>query len=139
MTDKTKALILFSGGQDSATCLAWALDRYDYVETVGFNYEQRHSIEMDDCRIETLNAQMMAITLGMDKIYKLETPLMNLSKAGAWDLAEKLGGQKLIDIIKEDSHTCYKGERGERYDWGFGCGTCPACELRAKGWAEYAA
>lgn len=230
--DKTKALILFSGGQDSATCLAWALDRYDYVETVGFNYDQRHSIEMEcrkvvlenvaaafpewgaklgedhivdlsalgaisetsltrdveikmtqeglpdsfvpgrnliflnfaaavgyrrgmttliggmceadfsgypDCRIETLNAQMMAITLGMDKVYKLKTPLMNLSKAGAWELAEKLGGQKLIDIIKEDSHTCYKGERGERFDWGYGCGTCPACELRAKGWAEYAA
>jgi len=230
--DKTKAFILFSGGQDSATCLAWALDRYDYVETVGFNYDQRHSIEMEcrkvvlenvaaafpewgaklgedhivdlsalgaisetsltrdveikmtqeglpdsfvpgrnliflnfaaavgyrrgmttliggmceadfsgypDCRIETLNAQMMAITLGMDKVYKLKTPLMNLSKAGAWELAEKLGGQKLIDIIKEDSHTCYKGERGERFDWGYGCGTCPACELRAKGWAEYAA
>jgi 7-cyano-7-deazaguanine synthase len=232
MTTTSKALILFSGGQDSATCLAWALDRYDYVETVGFNYDQRHSIEMEcrkvvlenvaaafpewgaklgedhivdlsalgaisetsltrdveikmsqeglpdtfvpgrnliflnfaaavgyrrgmttliggmceadfsgypDCRIETLNAQMMAITLGMDKIYKLETPLMNLSKAGAWELAEKLGGEKLVDIIKEDSHTCYKGERGERFEWGYGCGTCPACELRAKGWAEYAA
>lgn len=232
MTTNSKALILFSGGQDSATCLAWALDRYDYVETVGFDYDQRHSIEMEcrkvvldsvaaafpawgaklgedhivdlsalgaisetsltrdveikmsqdglpdtfvpgrnliflnfaaavsyrrgmttliggmceadfsgypDCRKETLDAQMQAISLGMDKPYTLETPLMHLSKAGAWALAEKLGGQALIDIILEDSHTCYKGTRGERFDWGYGCGSCPACDLRAKGWAEYAA
>lgn len=232
MTQKTKALIMFSGGQDSATCLAWALDRYDFVETVGFNYEQRHAVEMDyrkvvlenvravfpnwgaklgedhivdlsalgaisetsltrdveitmddvglpstfvpgrnliflnfaaavayrrgittliggmceadfsgypDCRKETLDAQMQAISLGMDKGYTLETPLMHLSKAGAWDLAEKLGGQKLIELILEDSHSCYMGTRGTRYDWGYGCGTCPACDLRAKGWAEYAA
>ena len=232
MTDKTKALILFSGGQDSATCLVWALDRYDYVETVGFDYDQRHSIEMEcrkvvlsrvaatfpqwgaklgedhivdlsalgaisetsltrdveikmsqeglpdtfvpgrnliflnfaaavgyrrgmttliggmceadfsgypDCRKETLDAQMLAISLGMDKPYILETPLMNLSKAEAWALAEELGGEALVDIIIEDSHTCYKGTRGERYDWGYGCGECPACDLRAKGWREYAA
>ena len=232
MTDKTKALILFSGGQDSATCLAWALGRYDYVETVGFNYDQRHSIEMEcrkvvltriaaafpkwgaklgedhivdlsalgaisetsltrdveikmsqeglpdtfvpgrnliflnfaaavgyrrgmttliggmceadfsgypDCRKETLDAQMQAISLGMDKPYRLETPLMHLSKAGAWALAEKLGGQALVDIIIEDSHTCYKGTRGQLHAWGYGCGTCPACDLRAKGWQEYAA
>lgn len=232
MTQKTKALIMFSGGQDSATCLAWALEAYDYVETVGFNYEQRHAVEMQcrkvvldsvraafpkwdaklgddyivdlsalgaisetsltrdveikmtqeglpdtfvpgrnliflnfaaalgyrrgitaliggmceadfsgypDCRKETLDAQMLAISLGMDKPYTLETPLMNLSKAEAWELAETLGGQKLIDIIIEDSHTCYLGTRGERYDWGYGCATCPACELRAKGWADYTA
>ena len=232
MTDKTKALILFSGGQDSATCLAWALDRYDYVETVGFNYDQRHSIEMEcrkvvltsiaaafpkwsaklgedhivdlsalgaisetsltrdveikmsqeglpdtfvpgrnliflnfaaavgyrrgmttliggmceadfsgypDCRKETLDAQMQAISLGMDKPYRLETPLMHLSKAEAWALAEELGGQALVDIIIKESHTCYKGTRGELHEWGYGCGTCPACDLRAKGWQEYAA
>lgn len=226
-----KALIMFSGGQDSATCLAWALERYDYVETVGFNYEQRHAVEMSsrqivlesfkthfpnwaeklgddhivdlsalgaisetsltrdveitlskdglpstfvpgrnliflnfaaalgyrrdlttliggmceadfsgypDCRIETLNAQMKAISLGMDKTFTLETPLMNLSKAGAWELAYKLGGQALVEIILEDTHTCYLGERGTRHDWGYGCGSCPACELRAQGWTKYA-
>jgi len=231
MTDDSKALILFSGGQDSATCLAWALDKYDYVETIGFDYDQRHSIEMEcrkvvlenvaaafpkwgaklgedhivdlsalgaisetsltrdveikmnqeglpdtfvpgrnliflnfaaalgyrrgittliggmceadfsgypDCRIETLYTQMRAISLGMDKNFSLKTPLMDLSKAGAWELAEQLGGQALIDIIVKDSHTCYKGDRGELYDWGYGCGACPACELRANGWAEYA-
>ena len=225
-----KALIMFSGGQDSATCLAWALERYDYIETVGFNYEQRHAVEMSsrqivlksfktgfpnwaeklgedhivdlsalgaisetsltrdveitlskdglpstfvpgrnliflnfaaalgfrrdlttliggmceadfsgypDCRIETLNAQMKAISLGMDKAFKLETPLMNLSKAGAWDMAYKLGGQALVEIILEDTHTCYLGERGTRHDWGYGCGSCPACELRAQGWKKY--
>ena len=225
-----KALIMFSGGQDSATCLAWALERYDYIETVGFNYEQRHAVEMSsrqivlksfktgfpnwaeklgedhivdlsalgaisetsltrdveitlskdglpstfvpgrnliflnfaaalgyrrdlttliggmceadfsgypDCRIETLNAQMKAISLGMDKAFKLETPLMNLSKAGAWDMADKLGGQALVEIILEDTHTCYLGERGTRHDWGYGCGSCPACELRAQGWKKY--
>lgn len=225
-----KALIMFSGGQDSATCLAWALERYDYIETVGFNYEQRHAVEMSsrqivlksfktgfpnwaeklgedhivdlsalgaisetsltrdveitlskdglpstfvpgrnliflnfaaalgyrrdlttliggmceadfsgypDCRIETLNAQMKAISLGMDKAFKLETPLMNLSKAGAWDMAYKLGGQALVEIVLEDTHTCYLGERGTRHDWGYGCGNCPACELRAQGWKKY--
>ena len=227
-----KALIMFSGGQDSATCLAWALSRYDYVETLGFNYEQRHAVEMEcrkvvldnvvkafpdwgaklgedhivdlsalgiisetsltrdveitmsdeglpntfvpgrnliflnfaaalgyrrgltriiggmceadfsgypDCRKETLDTQMQAISLGMDKVFTLETPLMHLSKAGAWDLAYKLGGQKLVEIILEDTHTCYIGERGERFDWGYGCAACPACELRAKGWADYSA
>ena len=225
-----KALIMFSGGQDSATCLAWALERYDYIETVGFNYEQRHAVEMSsrqivlksfktgfpnwaeklgedhivdlsalgaisetsltrdveitlskdglpstfvpgrnliflnfaaalgyrrdlttliggmceadfsgypDCRIETLNAQMKAISLGMDKAFKLETPLMNLSKAGAWDMAYKLGGQALVEIVLEDTHTCYLGERGTRHDWGYGCGSCPACELRSQGWKKY--
>ena len=90
-----------------------------------------------DCRKETLDAQMQAISLGMDKAYTLETPLMHLSKAGAWTLAQELGGPALIDIIVEDSHTCYMGTRGERFDWGYGCGACPACDLRAKGWAEY--
>lgn len=222
--------VLFSGGQDSATCLAWALERFEHVETIGFTYGQRHDIEMQcrltvrknivaafpewcarlgqdhiidlsalgqisetaltrdveidvsssglpttfvpgrnliflnfaaalgwrrgftdlvagmceadfsgypDCRKETLDAQMRAISLGLDKDFTLHTPLMNLSKAGAWSLAQSLGGDKLVQIILEDSHTCYMGERGARQIWGYGCGTCPACELRANGWADY--
>ena len=225
-----KALIMFSGGQDSATCLAWACHHFDYVETVGFDYGQRHSVEMHsrgvvlsqmrtqfpqwsdtigddhivdltalgqisetsltrdvaitinetglpstfvpgrnliflnfaaalgfrrglttliggmceadfsgypDCRKETLDAQMKAISLGMDKPYRLETPLMTVSKAGAWDLAEDFGGDPLIELILEHTHTCYMGTRGERYAWGYGCAACPACELRANGWNEY--
>lgn len=232
MVRTRKALLLFSGGQDSATCLAWACENYAHVETVGFDYGQRHSIEMEcrntvrtriierfpqwgakigqdhiidlsvlgeisetsltrdteidmdasglpntfvpgrnliflnfaaaigyrrgilnlvggmceadfsgypDCRTETLDATLRSISLGMDKQFTLETPLMHLSKAGAWGLAHKLGGTALVDLILEDTHTCYLGERGQRHDWGYGCGTCPACELRAKGWAEYAA
>ena len=225
-----KALLLFSGGQDSATCLAWALPRFELVETVGFDYGQRHTIEMQcrdrvrnavaklnpdwakrlgpdhivdlsalgeisetsltrdveiemdgaglpstfvpgrnliflnfaaalgyrrgithliggmceadfsgypDCRQETLDAVMHSISLGMDKPFTLETPLMYLSKAGAWALADELGGSELVDVIIEQSHTCYLGERGARHDWGYGCGLCPACELRAKGWENY--
>ena len=232
MENEHKALLLFSGGQDSATCLAWALEKYDCVETVGFDYDQRHSIEMQcrdvvrtqiaaskpewgsrlgedhiidlsvlgaisetsltrdveiemttsglpstfvpgrnliflnfaaalsyrrgmttliggmceadfsgypDCRKDTLDAVMKSISMGMDKVYTLETPLMHVSKAGAWKIAEELGGQALIDVILEDTHTCYLGDRGQRYDWGYGCGTCPACDLRAKGWGNYKA
>ena len=230
--DSHKALIMFSGGQDSATCLAWAMSNYDYVETVGFDYEQRHSIEMQsrqevlsqfktqfpnwapkigedhivdlsalgqlsdtaltrnveieisetglpstfvpgrnliflnfaaalgyrrglynliggmceadfsgypDCRKETLDAQMKAISLGMDRPFVLKTPLMNISKSGAWALANDLGGKALVDLILEYSHSCYLGERGERQEWGYGCGHCPACELRTKGWLDYSA
>ena len=231
MTEKfDKALLLFSGGQDSAICLAWALSRFAHIETVGFDYGQRHTIEMQcrdqvrsavaklnsdwenrlgpdhiidlsalgeisetsltreveiemdgsglpstfvpgrnliflnfaaalgfrrgithliggmceadfsgypDCRQDTLDAVMHSISLGMDKPFTLETPLMFLSKAGAWELAGALGGAELIDVIIEKSHTCYLGERGKRHDWGYGCGTCPACELRAKGWQNY--
>jgi len=230
MTSHTKALVLFSGGQDSATVLAWALDKYDLVETVGFDYEQRHMVEMQcrldvlaqirtqfplwadklggdrvldlsvlgeisntsltrdieivetddgppntfvpgrniiflnfaaalgyrhgardlvagmceadfsgypDCRKDTLDATMRALSLGMDTEFTLHTPLMFLSKAGAWQLAERLGGRRLVDLINQYSHTCYMGERGTRHDWGYGCVTCPACVLRAKGWAQY--
>ena len=229
---RTSAGVLFSGGQDSATVLAWALDRYDYVETVGFSYGQRHNVEMDvrqsflsqlgqnfpdwgaklgedhlvdlagfgaisetaltreraidtldsglpntfvpgrnlvfltyaaaigwrrgfstlvagmceadfsgypDCRKETLDAQMQAISLGLDKPFTLETPLMARSKAGAWELAEELGGKALVELIRTETHTCYVGERSVLHDWGYGCGVCPACDLRAKGWAEYQA
>lgn len=227
-----RALILFSGGQDSATCLAWALENFDYVETVGFDYDQRHSVEMQcrldvleavkdafpdwagkigedhivdlsalgsisdtaltrdraitlskvglpstfvpgrnliflnfaaaigyrrdmsqlvagmceadfsgypDCRKDTLDVTMQSISMGMDMSFALHTPLMNVSKAGAWELAEQLGGAKLVEIIRTVTHTCYLGERGELQDWGYGCGSCPACDLRTKGWKGYAA
>lgn len=237
MTDKVdknanRAGVLFSGGQDSTTCLAWALERYDHVETIGFSYGQRHSVEMQirtdfltklrdlrpdwaaklgedhtvdlaglgaisetaltrdraiemnqsglpntfvpgrnllfltyaaaigwrrgfseliagmceadfsgypDCRAETLDAQMTAISLGLDRTFTLHTPLMHLSKAGAWDLASDIGGDELVELIRSGSHTCYLGERGDLHAWGYGCGTCPACELRANGWADYQA
>ncbi len=228
--DHSRALILFSGGQDSSISLAWALDRYKYVETVGFIYGQRHSVELGarlgvrksiadafpkwagklgedtlvdarglkdlgetamtheteivlgndglpntfvpgrnlvflslagglayrrnlgvlvagmceadysgypDCRASALAAQLEALRLGMDGNFELETPLMHIDKAESWRLAEKLGGEALVDIVNEHSHTCYRGVRGKRHDWGYGCGDCPACELRAKGWAGY--
>lgn len=230
MSCDNKALVLFSGGQDSATVLAWALDKYDHVETLGFDYEQRHMVEMQcrrdvlakirdrfphwadklgkdrvldlsvlgeisntsltrdieieetgdgppntfvpgrniiflnfaaalgyrrgvhhlvagmceadfsgypDCRKDTLDATMRALSLGMDTEFSLHTPLMFLSKAGAWQLAEDLGGTELVALINQYSHTCYMGERGQRHDWGYGCGDCPACILRAKGWQVY--
>ncbi len=229
--DHKKALVLFSGGQDSSISLAWALNRYDYVETLGVDYGQRHAVELDarcnirrvisqafpdwggklgpdtlvdggglkdlgetamtheteiviaedglpttfvpgrnlfflvlagalayrrnigvivagmceadysgypDCREKTLSVQMEAIRLGMDADAHLETPLMHIDKAESWRLAEKLGGKDLVSLINECSHSCYRGIRAARYDWGYGCGACPACELRAKGWAQYA-
>ncbi|TXN04522.1 7-cyano-7-deazaguanine synthase QueC [Methylobacterium sp. WL64] len=226
------ALVLFSGGQDSATCLAWALDRYDHVETLGFDYGQRHRVELDrravlragmgridptwagrlgddhtvaldalgkisetaltrdaeigfeasglpntfvpgrnlvfltfaaalayrrgirnvvggmcetdysgypDCRDDTIKALQVALNLGMERRFVLHTPLMWLDKAQTWGLAEALGGRALVDLIVEDSHTCYLGERGARHAWGYGCGTCPACRLRADGFARFTA
>jgi 7-cyano-7-deazaguanine synthase len=91
-----------------------------------------------DCRRETLDALERALNLGMDRDFRIETPLMRLTKAGTWALAEALGGRALVDIVLEHSHTCYLGERGARHAWGYGCGACPACELRARGWAEWA-
>ena len=221
------ALVLFSGGQDSATCLAWALARYPHVETIGFIYGQRHAVELTcrapiraalasprlgadhvvdltatlavlgqtaltadiaiamtdeglpntfvpgrnllfltcaaaqawrrgirrivagvcetdysgypDCRDATIRALRTALTLGMNKPFELHTPLMWLDKAATWMLANELGGADLVELIREHSHTCYLGERGARHDWGYGCGECPACALRAKGWREYTA
>ena len=225
------ALVLFSGGQDSATCLAWAFERFAKVETLGFAYGQRHAIELTcraglldgmrslrpdwaaksgeshtleiptlatisdtaltrdvaiamgedglpntfvpgrnlvfltfaaalayrrgithivggmcetdysgypDCRDETIKALQTALNLGMDREFHLHTPLMWLDKAATWGLAHELGGAGLVDLIRDQSHTCYLGERGARHDWGYGCGECPACALRAKGWREYA-
>ncbi len=232
MSGERRALVLFSGGQDSATCLAWALDRFDHVETVGFDYGQRHRIELDcraalragmaglnprwaerlgddhtiglaslgevsetsltrdiaiemeqgglpnsfvpgrniifltfaaalayrrglrhivggmcetdfsgypDCRDDTIKALQVALNLGMDRRFVLETPLMWIDKAATWQLARDLGGAALVDLIVADSHTCYLGTRGSRHDWGFGCGTCPACDLRARGYRRFAA
>ncbi|WP_306251259.1 7-cyano-7-deazaguanine synthase QueC [Parvularcula sp. IMCC14364] len=230
--DQAKTLVLFSGGQDSATCLAWSLARYKYVETIGFDYGQRHDVELvarqrvrgaiqeqfpawrdrlgpdhlldlsflsaigetgmtadieimtteaglpntfvpgrnlafltaaaalayrrdlgvlvggmcqtdysgyPDCRDDTLQAQMHALNLGMETDLSLQTPLMYLTKAESWHLAEELGGQKLIEIMLEETHTCYLGDRSVRYEYGYGCGTCPACSLREKGWLQYRA
>ena len=230
--DQSAALVLFSGGQDSTTCLAWALDQYSRVETVGFDYGQRHAIELDcrapileavagiktewqrrlgsdhtidlgvlgtisetaltrdaeivmqenglpstfvpgrnlvfltfaaalayrrgighivggmcetdysgypDCRNETMKALNATLNVGMDTRFEIQTPLMWLDKAETWTLAETLGGEPLIDVVLERTHTCYLGERGERHDWGYGCGKCPACDLRKKGWEAYAA
>lgn len=229
---KATALVLFSGGQDSTTCLAWALSRYARVETLGFTYGQRHAVELDcrpalldgllaiepawaerlgeahtisiptladisdtaltrdvaiamnadglpntfvpgrnlvfltfaaalayrrgithivggmcetdysgypDCRDDAIKALNQALNLGMARDFMLHTPLMWLDKAATWRLADQLGGKALVDLIREHSHTCYLGERGARHDWGYGCGECPACELRAKGWRQFVA
>jgi len=226
----TKALVLFSGGQDSTTCLAWALERYEHVETIGFDYGQRHRIELEcrlsilqevrnrfpnwakrlgedhvldlkllgqisdtamtaektiefeknglpntfvpgrnllfltfaatiayrrgltvlvggmcetdysgypDCRDNTLKATQVALSLGMDAPVIIETPLMWLDKAQTWRLAENLGGQDFVNLIQEESHTCYLGTRHQKHEWGYGCGTCPACELRKTGYEQY--
>jgi 7-cyano-7-deazaguanine synthase len=226
----TTALVLFSGGQDSTTCLAQALKRYQRVETIAFDYRQRHSVELDarlvvlqqlrqqfpewadklgedhlldlgvlgqvsetsltrdtafkmessglpntfvpgrnllfltlaaalayrrglevlvtgvcetdfsgypDCRDDTMKAMQLALSLGMDKRFLIETPLMWIDKADTWRLADSLGGRKLVDLIVEHTHTCYLGDREHRHAWGYGCGACPACELRARGYAGF--
>ena len=228
----TTALVLFSGGQDSTTCLAHALARYERVETLGFDYGQRHHIEMQartqvlaqlraqfphwaprlgqdhvltldvlrqiggssltddvafamqadglpntfvpgrnlvfltlagalayrrglqvivtgvcetdfsgypDCRDDTIKAMQLALNLGLAQRLRIETPLMWIDKAATWRLAEQLGGAALVELIVEHTHTCYQGERGARHAWGYGCGECPACSLRARGWAGYRA
>jgi 7-cyano-7-deazaguanine synthase len=227
-----RALVLFSGGQDSATCLAWALDRFAMVETVGFDYRQRHRVELDsrrvvldqlrrgfaqwagrlgadhlvdlgvlgqisdtaltrdsaivfaesglpstfvpgrnliffafaaaigyrrgarhlvggmcetdysgypDCRDDTLKALQATLSLGMDRRFVVHTPLMWRDKAATWELAEALGGKPLVSLIREETHSCYLGERSRSHDWGFGCGRCPACALRRTGWEIYSA
>ena len=226
------ALVLFSGGQDSTTCLAWALERFGRVETVGFDYGQRHCVELEcrppvldalrglqpewaerlgpdhvldlgvlrdisdtaltrnveirtsekglpntfvpgrnlmfltlaaalgyrrglrhlvagvcetdysgypDCRDDTIKAMQLALNLGMDARFVLHTPLMWIDKGATWALAEELGGEALVQLEIELTHTCYGGNRSDRHDWGYGCGSCPACELRASGYARYRA
>ncbi len=226
MTSSKSALVLFSGGQDSTVCLAWALRRYARVETIGFHYGQRHSIELvcrhqvieqikenfpkwapklgedhlldlsllgqisdtaltqereltmhrsglpntfvpgrnllfftfaatiayrrdlgvliggmcetdfsgyPDCRDNTLKATQVALSLGLDMPLVIETPLMWLDKAQTWALSHSLGGKTLTDIVVEQTHTCYLGDREHRHAWGYGCAQCPACTLRARG------
>jgi 7-cyano-7-deazaguanine synthase len=226
-----QALVLFSGGQDSTTCLAWALERYEHVETIGFDYGQRHRVELDcrprilekmkktfprwasrlgedhvleldvlnalgatamthdieirmeasglpntfvpgrnllfftlagalayrrgirslvggmcetdfsgypDCRDDTIKAVQVALGLGMDTRFTLETPLMWLTKAETWRMAKELGGDALVDLIIQETHTCYLGERTKKNAWGYGCGDCPACKLRKDGFSNYA-
>jgi 7-cyano-7-deazaguanine synthase len=224
------ALVLFSGGQDSTTCLAYALERYERVETVAFDYGQRHLVELEarlnvlrelrtqfaqwsnklgddhfldlavlgkvsetsltrdvafkmqsnglpntfvpgrnllfltlaaalayrrdlqvlitgvcetdfsgypDCRDDTMKAMQLALSLGMDRRLLIETPLMWIDKSQTWELAHSLGGSSLVDLIVEHTHTCYLGDREHRHDWGYGCGSCPACELRANGYRRW--
>ncbi|MDN3564220.1 7-cyano-7-deazaguanine synthase QueC [Paeniroseomonas aquatica] len=226
------ALVLFSGGQDSATCLAWALDRFGRVETLGFDYGQRHRVELEcravfrdriaaafpawaaklgedhslplealravsdtaltrdtaiemgahglpntfvpgrnlifmtfaaalayrrghkhlvtgvcetdysgypDCRDDTMKALQVALNLGMEKRFVIHTPLMWRDKAATWALAEALGGTALVEAVLEDTHSCYLGDRSQRHPWGYGCGRCPACDLRRRGWEAWRA
>lgn len=224
------ALVLFSGGQDSTVCLAWALERFSRVETVGFDYGQRHAIELSvrarlrekmsalnsgwaarlgndhmirldalaaisdtaltrqtaieiadsglpttfvpgrnlmffcfagalayrrgarhlvagmcetdysgypDCRDDTIKAMQVALTLGLDKRVAIHTPLMWIDKAAIFALGHEIGGDRFVDMLVEDTHTCYLGDRSHRHDWGYGCGQCPACRLRADGFARW--
>ncbi len=232
MSTPERALVLFSGGQDSTVCLAWALARFAQVETVGFDYRQRHAVELTvrpriraglaalsaqwrerlaedhviridaladmsetaltrdvaieiaeaglpttfvpgrnliffafagalayrrgikhlvagmcetdfsgypDCRDDAVKAMQLALTLGMDRRFVVHTPLMWIDKAGTFALGEELGGKPLVDLLLAETHTCYLGERSRRHDWGFGCGECPACRLRAEGYAKWKA
>jgi len=225
-----KALVLFSGGQDSATCLAWALENFAEVETVGFDYGQRHRVELEcrtefldriidlnplwktrlgldhmldlsvlgqisdtgltrdaeislrddglpntfvpgrnllfftlaaalafrrnarhliggmcetdysgypDCRDDTLKSLQVTLNLGMGSRSVVHTPLMWIDKAQTWALASALGGERLINLIREGTHTCYLGVRDILHEWGYGCGDCPACELRSEGWKAF--
>ena len=224
------ALVLFSGGQDSTVCLAWALERFSRVETIGFDYGQRHAVELSvrarlrekmsalksswasrlgndhmikldalaaisdtaltrqtaieiddsglpttfvpgrnliffcfagalayrrgarhlvagmcetdysgypDCRDDTIKAMQVALSLGLDKRVAIHTPLMWIDKAETFALAVEIAGQAFLDLLIEDSHSCYLGDRTKRHEWGYGCGTCPACQLRAQGFARF--
>ena len=224
------ALVLFSGGQDSTVCLAWALERFVRVETIGFDYGQRHRAELEvrprvrerlavlrqswaqrlgddhvikldalgaisetaltrdveiamgegglpttfvpgrnlvfltfagalayrrgarhlvagmcetdfsgypDCRDDTMKAMQLALNLGMERRFVIHTPLMFIDKAATFALGHEIGGQDFVDLLVEETHTCYLGDRSQRHDWGYGCGSCPACRLRADGFARW--
>lgn len=235
MNDTSTALVLFSGGQDSTACLAYALDNFAHVETLGFDYGQTHRIELDcrdrlrqeiakindwgtrlgddhtlplpaladiggtaliasdsdsadmkemknnlpatfvpgrnllfltyaaalayrrglnvlvggmcetdysgypDCRRDTLDALEASLNLGMETQITIDTPLMHIDKAETWEMASQLGGEALVELTLEHSHTCYRGERELRHDWGYGCNDCPACDLRAAGYKKWKA
>ncbi len=225
-----RALVMFSGGQDSATCLAWSLAKYTFIETVGFTYHQKHSVELEcrgkvlkkigsiksnwagklakdhvidlsiiselgesaltrdieikmmenglpstfvpgrnlffflaagvlmfrrgmsilvggmcqtdfsgypDCRDKTIKAMENALNMGLEKNLVIETPLMWIDKSATWKMAKDLGGQELVDLIVEETHTCYRGDRSQKYEWGYGCDNCPACELRKNGYLKF--
>ena len=228
--DPASALVLFSGGQDSTVCLAWALERFARVETLGFDYGQRHRAELEarmrlrermvalkpiwadklgqdhvlelgalaaisdtaltrgvaievgasglpttfvpgrnlvflafagalayrrgvkhlvagmcetdfsgypDCRDDTIKCMQLALNLGMERRFVIHTPLMWVDKAATFALAHEIGGDAFLHVLVEDTHTCYLGDRSQRHDWGYGCGTCPACRLRAEGFAKW--
>jgi len=228
--DGGAALVLFSGGQDSTTCLGWALERFKAVETIGFDYGQRHRVELEvrphilalirkdfptwgnrlgedhlldlgvlgqvsetsltreveiaveasglpnsfvpgrnllfltlaaalayrrgarnlvigvcetdysgypDCRAETMDAMQTALNLGLESEFRIHTPLMHVDKAGTWAMADAIGGAPFVDLIRDETHSCYRGDRAHFYPWGRGCADCPACELRAKGWERW--
>jgi 7-cyano-7-deazaguanine synthase len=232
MTDPRRALVLFSGGQDSTVCLAWALERYAHVETIGFVHGQSHGAELEcrlhvrsalhavfphwarrlgedhlldlslldqiaataptdrrasemnagglantfvpgrnllfltfaatvadrralnvlvagmcetddsgypDCRDNTIKALQVAISLGIDAPMTIETPLMRLDKAAIWALTEKLGGEPLIEMVAEHTHSCFMGDRTTHHAWGYGCGFCPSCDARRKGYESWLA
>jgi 7-cyano-7-deazaguanine synthase len=232
MSESVTALVLFSGGQDSTVCLGWALERFERVETIGFDYGQRHRVELDvrpkirekiavikpewkarlgddhvlkldalaaisetaltrdveieiganglpttfvpgrnliflayagalayrrgashlvagmcetdysgypDCRNESVQTMARALALGMDKELLIETPLMRIDKAQTFAMAQKIGGDAFIRLVVDDTHSCYLGDRSHRHDWGYGCGECPACRLRAQGWEKWIA
>lgn len=227
-----KALVLFSGGQDSTVCLGWALEHFGEVETLGFDYGQRHVVELDvrpiirdrivelnpawqeklgedqvigidalgaisdtaltrdveiemsdsglpstfvpgrnlifftfaaavayrrgarhlvagmcetdfsgypDCRDDTIKAMQVTLGLGMDRPFVIHTPLMWIDKAGTFALARAIGGDAFLDVVIESTHSCYLGDREHRHDWGYGCGTCPACRLREEGYRQFVA
>jgi len=230
--DGRAAIVLFSGGQDSTTCLAWAIQRFDHVETVGFDYGQRHRVELDarprilnrlrsefpawgvklgedhlvdlktlgevsetaltrdvaiamhdsglpntfvpgrnllfltfaaalayrrgakhlvtgvcetdysgypDCRDDTIKAMQLALNLGMDARFVTHTPLMWIDKGATWRLAHEIGGRSFVELVRNETHTCYEGDHEHLHSWGYGCGHCPACDLRAKGYEAYQA
>ncbi len=232
MTDPRRALVLFSGGQDSTVCLAWALNRYAHVETIGFDHALRHEAELDcrlhvrselhtkfpqwkhklgddhildlsllgqlaqiaptearasamksgglpnefvparnllfftfaatiadrrglsvlvggmcetdfsgypDSRDNALKALQVALSLGLDAPMTIDTPLMWFDKAETWALTEKLGGEALLELVVEHTHSCYMGDRTQRHAWGYGCGLCPSCDLRRKGYEDWLA
>jgi 7-cyano-7-deazaguanine synthase len=90
-----------------------------------------------DCRDDTVKAIQVALSLGLDKRITIHTPLMWVDKADTFAMAEEIGGKAFLDLVIEDSHSCYLGDRAQRHDWGYGCGACPACKLRAEGFAKF--
>lgn len=216
-----KALVVLSGGQDSVTCLGWALACYKEVIAISFAYNQKHLVELQcatkvcekykvnhrivnlgqlvtnlvtsaltgpgevgvphpykpglpssfvpgrnalflvlahayaqeqradvivagvcetdysgypDCRENFVSQLGGALNTGYQAHIQIVTPLMHLNKAQTFELTDEIG---FLDEVLENSHTCYNGDHEHRHEWGYGCGTCPACELREKGFQEF--